>query len=64
MLPWQQMCNGKHFSKLDITSYDNGMGFFPMDIWQIHVKLCKKSSYIKKKINTNCHTQSAQFLTK
>ena len=63
MLPWQQMCNGKHFSKLDITSYDNGIGFFSMDIWQIPVQLCNKSSYIlkkkkiNKKINKNSHTQ-------
>ena len=38
MLPWQQMCNGKHFAKSDITSYYNGIGFPSMDIWQIHVK--------------------------
>ena len=37
MLPWQQVCNGKHFSKSDITTYDNGIGFLLIDIWQIHV---------------------------
>ena len=38
MLPWQQMCNGKRFSKSDITSHDNGIEFSLMDIWQIHAK--------------------------
>ena len=64
MLPWQQMCNGKHFSKLDITSYDNGIGIFSMDIWQIHVQLCKKSSYILKKINKNTHIQKCTIFNK
>ena len=38
MLPWQQVCKGKHFSKLDIESYDDGLEFPSMDICQIHVK--------------------------
>ena len=56
MLPWQHMCNSKHFSKSDITSYDNGIGFSVMDICKIHVKT---QALFESKLNS--HTQSAQF---
>ena len=44
MLPWQQICSSKHFSKSDITSYDNDIGFSSMDIWQIHEKNQEKKT--------------------
>ena len=57
MLPWQQVCNGKHFSKLDKTSYDNGVEFPSMDICQINVKH-------QARFSKNSYTQSAQFCNK
>ena len=37
MLPWQQMCNGKHLKKKDITNNDNVIKLLLIDICQINL---------------------------
>ena len=56
------MCNGKHFLKLDITNYDNGIELSSTDIAKLkkNVKLDSKITLIIKLHNfitkCNCFT--------